>query len=114
MPLKNINGTMLHFETHGRGVPIVFIHPPLLTSANFRYQVAQLSEQFQVVTFDIRGTGKVSNRAYLSPMSLISEDIKQLMDHLKIDKAFICGYSTGGSVALEAMLTYPIVFGAAY
>ncbi len=107
MPLKNINGTMLHFETHGRGVPIVFIHPPLLTSANFRYQVAQLSEQFQVVTFDIRGHGRSDQTGVPITYELISEDIKQLMDHLKIDKAFICGYSTGGSVALEAMLTYP-------
>ncbi|MDF2651943.1 MAG: alpha/beta hydrolase, partial [Paenibacillus sp.] len=54
MPLENINGTMLHYETRGDGVPIVFIHPPLLTSANFRYQQAQLSDEFQVITFDIR------------------------------------------------------------
>jgi pimeloyl-ACP methyl ester carboxylesterase len=29
------------------------------------------------------------------------------LDHLKIPKAFLCGYSTGGSIGLEFLLTYP-------
>ncbi|MNP39584.1 AB hydrolase superfamily protein YvaM [compost metagenome] len=29
------------------------------------------------------------------------------MDQLHIDKCYLCGYSTGGSVALEFLLTYP-------
>ncbi|AAY60535.1 conserved hypothetical protein (plasmid) [Bacillus cereus E33L] len=28
------------------------------------------------------------------------------MDHLEVEKAFICGYSTGIAVALEILLTY--------
>ncbi len=107
MPLENINGTMLHYETRGDGVPIVFIHPPLLTSANFRYQQAQLSDEFQVITFDIRGHGQSDPSEMPVTYELIAEDIKHLMDHLKIDKAFVAGYSTGGSIALEAMLAYP-------
>jgi pimeloyl-ACP methyl ester carboxylesterase len=38
---------------------------------------------------------------------LIVEDIKQIMDHLGVQKAFICSYSTGGSIALEFLLTAP-------
>jgi pimeloyl-ACP methyl ester carboxylesterase len=29
------------------------------------------------------------------------------MNYLNVEKAFICGYSTGGSVALEFLLTAP-------
>jgi pimeloyl-ACP methyl ester carboxylesterase len=29
------------------------------------------------------------------------------MDHLRVEKAFVCGYSTGGSIALEFLLTAP-------
>ena len=32
-------------------------------------------------------------------------DILSLLDHLRIDKAFICGYSTGGTIVLEYLLT---------
>ncbi|WP_152392093.1 alpha/beta fold hydrolase [Paenibacillus guangzhouensis] len=107
MPLQNINGTMLYYEVSGQGIPIVFIHPPLLTSANFKYQQEYLSHQFQVITFDIRGHG----RSHASPVpityELIAQDIIQLLDHLQIQQAFVTGYSTGGSVALKAMLDYP-------
>jgi pimeloyl-ACP methyl ester carboxylesterase len=50
-----------------------------------------------MITFDIRGHGKsqYSNKPLTFP--LIVEDIKLLLDHLEVEKAFICGYSTGGS-----------------
>ncbi|MCQ6563334.1 alpha/beta fold hydrolase [Paenibacillus mendelii] len=110
MPYANINGTKLYYETYGSGIPIVFIHPPLLTSANFRYQQAQLSAEYQVITFDIRGHG--SSRPSDVPITykLIVEDMRQLLNYLKIDRAFVAGYSTGGSIALEALLTYPGLF----
>lgn len=107
MPSAAINGTVIHYQVHGKGTPIVFIHPPLLTSANFRYQQVQLAGEFSVITFDIRGHGKSNASPAPLTYALIVEDIKQLLDHLGIRKAYICGYSTGGSIALEAMLTHP-------
>jgi pimeloyl-ACP methyl ester carboxylesterase len=107
MPSAAINGTVIHYQVHGKGTPIVFIHPPLLTSANFRYQQVQLAGEFSVITFDIRGHGKSNASKAPLTYALIVEDIKQLLDHLGIRKAYICGYSTGGSIALEALLTHP-------
>ncbi|MBJ6362952.1 alpha/beta fold hydrolase [Paenibacillus sp. GCM10012307] len=113
MQLENINGTVLHYSVKGEGIPIIFVHPPLLTGANFRYQQVQLSDEFKVVTFDIRGHGQ-SGRS-LVPISyrLIAEDIKQLMDRLGLEKAYICGYSTGGTVVLQTLLAYPERFAGA-
>ncbi|QYR20905.1 alpha/beta hydrolase [Paenibacillus sp. sptzw28] len=107
MPFAKINGIMLHYRTSGEGIPVVFIHPPLLTGANFNYQHAELSYDFQVVTFDIRGHGRSAESDIPVTYELIAEDLIQLLDHLQIDKAFVCGYSTGGSIALEALLAYP-------
>lgn len=107
MPIAAINGTQIFYQIHGTGTPIVFIHPPLLTSANFRYQQVQLSGEFAVITFDIRGHGR--SRASEPPLTyeLIAHDLVRLLDYLGIRQAYVCGYSTGGSVAMEAMLTYP-------
>lgn len=88
----------------------MFIHPPLLTSANFRYQQAQLSAEYQVITFDIRGHGRSRPSDMPITYKLIVEDMRQLLNYLKIDRAFVAGYSTGGSIALEAMLTHPGLF----
>ncbi len=107
MPLARVNDTMLHYHETGSGLPVLFIHPPLINSAVFQYQAAQLSDRCRVITFDIRGHGfSPSSDARLS-YPLIAEDAKQLLDHLGIERAVVCGYSTGGTVALEALLSYP-------
>ncbi|OGX68698.1 MAG: hypothetical protein A2189_05755 [Paenibacillus sp. RIFOXYA1_FULL_44_5] len=107
MPIAYINGTHLHYDIKGDGVPIIFIHPPLLTSANFRYQQVQLSSNFQIITFDIRGHGQSAASKEVLTYPLIVEDIRQLMNMLGIKKAYLCGYSTGASIVLEALLTNP-------
>ena len=104
MPTLDVDGISLYYTVNGKGIPIVFIHPPVLTCVNFKYQVEELSKEFQVITFDIRGHGRSQYSDQPVTYPLIVEDIKRLLDHLKIKKAFICGYSIGGSVALEYLL----------
>ncbi|MGE7904902.1 alpha/beta fold hydrolase [Peribacillus sp. NPDC094092] len=105
MPMLDVDGSSLYYSVKGNGVPIVFIHPPVLTSVNFQYQMEELSKEFKVITFDIRGHGRSQYSRLPVTYPLIIEDIKHLLDHLKIKKAIICGYSTGGSIVLEYLLT---------
>ncbi|WP_110930853.1 alpha/beta fold hydrolase [Paenibacillus bouchesdurhonensis] len=107
MPESVINGYKMHYIDRGKGTAIVFIHPPVLTSKNFKYQIQQLSTYFRTIAFDIRGHGRSQPSEDGVTYPLIVEDIKKLMDELKIEKACLCGYSTGGSIVLEFMLTYP-------
>jgi pimeloyl-ACP methyl ester carboxylesterase len=107
MPTLNLNEISLYYAVYGKGTPIVFIHPPLMNSTNFHYQIKELSEFFQVIVFDIRGHGNSSPSEEPITYSLIVEDIRQLLDHLYIDKAYLCGYSTGGSIVLEFLLSHP-------
>ncbi|MFP7296594.1 alpha/beta fold hydrolase [Neobacillus niacini] len=105
MPYLDEKGVSLYYQVKGNGMPIVFIHPPLLTSENFTYQMEGLSQNFKVITFDIRGHGRSQYSNQPITYEFIVEDIKRLLDHLSIEKAFLCGYSTGASIALEFMLT---------
>ncbi|MFD0825432.1 alpha/beta fold hydrolase [Neobacillus sp. M.A.Huq-85] len=105
MPMLDVNGGTLYFNVKGKGIPIVFIHPPVLTSFNFEYQIEELSRYYQVITFDIRGHGNSQYSSKPITYSLIISDIKQLLNHLKVKKAFICGYSAGASIVLEFLLT---------
>lgn len=97
----------IYYEVQGKGIPIIFIHPPLLTSINFKYQVEQLSKDFQTIIFDIRGHGNSSYSEESLTYPLISKDMVHILDHIKIDKAYLCGYSTGGSIALDFLINYP-------
>lgn len=107
MPIIEVNGIKLHYHVKGKGMPIIFVHPPLLTMENFNYQIAQLSDLFQVITFDMRGHGHSEPSDQPLTYPLIVEDMLRLLDALGVSECYVCGYSTGGSIALEAMLSYP-------
>ncbi|CAM3047649.1 alpha/beta hydrolase [Paenibacillus sediminis] len=107
MPYMNINGNNMYYTDNGEGISIIFVHPPVLTSLNFKYQMEGLSPYFRIIAFDIRGHGKSEPSNMNITYPLIVEDIKQLMISLNIEKAYLCGYSTGGSVVLEFLLTHP-------
>ncbi|MEH7344219.1 alpha/beta hydrolase [Bacillus sp. JJ1532] len=105
--LKLDNDVNLYYSINGKGTPIVFIHPPVITSVNFTYQMEELSKHFQIITFDIRGHGLSDFSKSPLTYPLIAKDIQALLDHLQIEKAYICGYSSGGSIVLEYLLTFP-------
>lgn len=106
MPFIEVDRVPMYYNVIGSGMPILFVHPPLLNSTNFIYQ-KQLDDQFQLITFDIRGHGLSGHSAQPLTYELIVNDMIQLLDFLSISKCYICGYSTGGGIALEAMLTHP-------
>lgn len=110
MPMAFVNGIRLHYHVEGRGIPLVFIHPPLLNQQIFNYQKTQLGDAYKIITFDIRGHGLSDSSAAPVTYPLVVEDIRQLLEHLDIREAVVCGYSTGGGIALEAMLTHPRTF----
>ncbi|MNI24351.1 AB hydrolase superfamily protein YvaM [compost metagenome] len=107
MPQAFINGYSMYYTDCGQGTTIIFVHPPVLTSLNFLYQMKQLSADFRTISFDIRGHGSSKPSREEITYPLIVEDIRQLMDQLKIEKAFLCGYSTGSSIVLDFLLTCP-------
>lgn len=107
MPIARLNGVSLHYHVRGKGVPIIWIHPPLLTSENFNYQMVQLSDSFRLISFDIRGHGYSGSSDEPITYRLIVEDMLALMDKLGVKQAYVGGYSTGGSIALQALLSDP-------
>ena len=52
---KTTDGLQLHYETHGRGSPIVFLHEASRWCRSFDLQVAALETQFQCILYNARG-----------------------------------------------------------
>lgn len=107
MPFLDCDGTKLYYEAQGTGSTMVFIHPPLITSRIFQYQVEDLKHRYQLIRFDIRGHGLSQPSRQPLTYPLIIQDLCRLMDHLQIEKAYLAGYSTGGSIVLEALYRHP-------
>jgi len=107
VPLIHANGVELHFHMQGKGVPIVFVHPPCMGSRVFTYVRNDLARDHRTVTFDFRGHGRSGSSQAKLTIPLLAEDIVRLLDALDIPKAYLCAYSLGSFAALQALLTYP-------
>jgi pimeloyl-ACP methyl ester carboxylesterase len=104
-------GVKIHFLVEGKGEPIVLIHA-LHSSAEINWRLTgvfgELSRDHQVVAFDLPGHGRSDKPENEDAYGLqLVEDVALLLDHLKIEKAHIVGYSLGGMVAMKFLATHP-------
>lgn len=105
MPYANVNGTKLYYEVKGKGPAMVLIHGWTLDTAMWDPQFDEFSKQYKVLRYDLRGYGKSAPKNY-EPFTH-HDDLKALMNYLKIDHAAIIGLSMGGTIAINFTLTYP-------
>ncbi len=96
----------MFYEDRGSGIPIIFIHPPGMGRKVFFYQLL-LEEHFRIILPDLSGHGDTKGSQETVTINGFVEEIKMLMDKLQIDRAVICGYSSGGIVAQEFCLQFP-------
>ncbi|NUK28912.1 alpha/beta hydrolase [Parageobacillus sp. VR-IP] len=106
MPYITVEGNVhLYYEETGSGTPLIFIHPPGMGHVVFCRQQS-LAHHFRVIMYDMRGNGKSSSSNRPITIPLLADDLRVLLDALHIKQAVICGYSNGGSIALEFALRY--------
>ena len=102
-----INQARINYELAGKGPCLVLIHGFSDNLTMWYNQVPEFSKSYQVLTIDVRGHGEteVPNGKY--EMATVTEDLRALLDDLKIEKACVLGYSMGGRIALSFALKYP-------
>ncbi|MFX1446106.1 MAG: alpha/beta fold hydrolase [Promethearchaeota archaeon] len=105
-----VNGIKICYEIFGKNesFPLICIHGFGSKKETWIAQISDLSKFYKVIIFDLRGVGK-SSRPEEPPytMEMYADDIKGLMDFLKIEKAHIMGRSMGGMIAQNFVLKYP-------
>lgn len=107
----NSNGVRIHYTVEGKGEPVILVHGFAANAdANWRVPgvTEELAKDFQVIVLDHRGHG-LSDKPH-DPERYGSEmcrDIIRLMDHLKIEKAHVVGYSMGGYITLKLITMFP-------
>lgn len=71
-----------------------------------------LAAGFRVVRFDQRGTGLSDwmdtwTRGSAYSLSDLADDALAILDHVGVERAYVCGVSLGGMVAQELAIQYP-------
>lgn len=102
------DGIKIHYMTLGRGTPVVLIHGYTGSAEGnwFRNGVAELlAKDHRVVAIDCRNHGRSDKPTPRSPGE--AKDVIEMMDHLKIAKAHIHGYSMGGAITARLLAEHP-------
>jgi 3-oxoadipate enol-lactonase len=101
-----MGGTRLYYEAAGSGYPVVLIHPGFADRRIWDRQWDYLAEEYRVVRYDVRGTGKSAGSS--APYSDYG-DLERLLDSLGVQRAHFVGLATGGSIALDLAVDRPEV-----
>ncbi len=107
MPKIKVNKIELNYEEYGKGEVLLFLHGLGSTKADWDAQVPFFSKKYRVVVVDLRGHGKTSIPFKDYGVRFMTEDIKQLLDVLKIEKTSVVGFSMGGAVAFQLAYDSP-------
>jgi pimeloyl-ACP methyl ester carboxylesterase len=103
----DVNGINLYYEIHGAGRPLVLLHGGLGSGEMFGPVLPLLAAHHRVVAPDLQGHGRTADIDRPIDIRLMADDIAALIDHLKLEKPDIVGYSLGGGVALQVAFKYP-------
>ncbi|MEC0238852.1 alpha/beta hydrolase [Paenibacillus dokdonensis] len=109
MPNIQVNGTTLYYETHGSGMPIVFIHGHLSTHHMFDPQVEYFSKRAKVIVLDLRGYGN-SGKLNVEVEDIIDtqcKDLSELLEKLDIPKITLVGCSSGSLLVQKFAASHP-------
>ncbi len=107
MEKAKVNGINIVYERRGHREPLVLIHGYPLDRTTWNEVASLLESDFDLVIPDFRGMGQSDAVDKTYTVTELASDIGSLLDHLKIQKAFVAGHSMGGYVALAFARAYP-------
>ncbi len=103
-----INGLKMYYEVHGSGEPVVLLHGAFMTiTNNWTGWIGELAKTRKVIAVEMQGHGRTADIERDLTAENLADDVAALLDHLKIPRADLIGYSMGGGVAMQCAIRHP-------
>ena len=120
--LTTDDGIKLFYDETGTGIPLVFVHEFAGDHRSWESQVRYFGRRYRCIRYNARGypPSDVPADGERYSQARARDDIRAVLDALKIDKAHVVGLSMGGFATLHFGFTYPqrarsvVVAGAGY
>jgi non-heme chloroperoxidase len=101
---KNVR---LHVSDLGDGNPVVLIHGWPLSDAMYEYQYAALLKNgYRAIGITLRGFGQSDKPYGKYDYDVFAEDIKVVLEELKVENAVLGGFSFGGATVIRFASKY--------
>ncbi len=102
-----IRGLKMYVEVYGKGQPLLIIHGNGGAINNFIYQIPYFSKKYKVIVADSRSQGKSTDTGDSLTYEMMADDYADLLDAMKIDSAYVIGWSDGGINGLLLSMRHP-------
>ncbi|MDH3254206.1 MAG: alpha/beta fold hydrolase [Acidobacteriota bacterium] len=106
MPTIRRPDATVAYDVVGSGPPVILGHSLFCTRSMWREVVLRLQDEYQFVNVELRGHGESTAEAAFTLSDLV-DDWLAIMDREAIDKAVLCGLSTGGMTAMRLAVREP-------
>ena len=103
------DGTRIHLEEAGSGIPVLFIHEFAGDHRSWEPQMRTFSRRYRSILFAARGypPSDVPEDVAAYSQELAVSDAISVLDHLGIERAHVVGLSMGGFTSLHLGLGRP-------
>jgi pimeloyl-ACP methyl ester carboxylesterase len=102
-----VKGIHIYCEIYGTGKPLLMIHGNSGSINAFSKTIPYFSKYYKVIAVDSRAQGKTTDNKDSLSFEMMADDFAALLDVLKIDSAYVLGWSDGGINAIEMALHHP-------
>ena len=107
MPFVEVEEGRLYFETYGKGSWMALIHGAWASHEWWRWLMPELSRDYRVLTFDVRGHGNSSPLRGAYSIDGFTKDLDILLKKIGINEVALVGWSMGGIISIQYFLHYP-------
>ena len=104
----NVNGIRLHYlDWGGEGPALIFLTGMGSSAYIFNKFAPRFTDQFRVLALTRRGHGDSDTPEAGYDADTLTEDIRQFMDRLQVEKAILAGHSLAGVELTHFAATHP-------
>lgn len=107
MSVVVIDENMVHYETFGRGRPVLFLHGWLGSWRYWMPTMDVIADHFRTYSFDFWGFGHSEKTKMQGTIPNYSDQVIRFLDKMGIDRVMLVGHSMGGMVAIKTAINYP-------
>ncbi len=98
---------VVHYETYGRGQPVILLHGWLESWDHWRRTMEVLGAHCKTYALDFWGFGESGRHGVGFTVQDYVEMVEQFIVRLGIDRPDVLGHSMGGTVSLALALAHP-------
>ena len=107
MASSSFDGTAFAEYGDSSAPALVLIHGLGLNQSAWQWQISSLSKTYRVITYDLFGHGNSIPPPKAPSLALFCAQLLALMDHFKLAKVGLVGFSLGGMIVRKFAQDYP-------